>query len=374
MTPRTRRAAGQRGGSKKKSPPAEVDHGDVDHGDVDPASTTTNKKAQIAPNDLDKIAGKLQPSFCAPKRYQHYQQTHTCFTVDELKALAESYNTALQRSTGEFFNVFASKKRSSIELGGLEAMPEAEKIAYLKQALAARLAAEEHQWVDILLDPARDRRIYAMVQRALRPKLPATWLQNSHQWLSTPDIERVMQQYEDAHPDFKFLGVSAIDFDFRPADGGGECVTDELCQLSVNRLRARGYTQFGTILNLDEHHKPGSHWVALYCCMDPKKQNYGLHYFDSVANDTPEEVTILINRAVQQLADLNGTSAKKIPTTANAVQLQFKNTECGIFAMYFLACCVSGKVHVEDVWKAMGSDDIIHALRVVFYRPAEGTS
>mgnify|MGYP006897233767 CR=1 FL=1 len=48
-----------------------------------------------------------------------------------------------------------------------------------------------------------------------RPKGP----QGKFEWLSTVDINKVMEQYHHSHPDFKFLGAVPIDFDDLPVLG-----------------------------------------------------------------------------------------------------------------------------------------------------------
>jgi Ulp1 protease family, C-terminal catalytic domain len=306
-------------------------------------------------------------SYCSPKRYAQYKTRGTCYDVNELRLLARAYNQALKQSTGPFGKRLIPKQKHEIDLEYASSFQDPEKeIAYLKKNLSARIPVPEHVWGDLLIDPSKHGGVHALVQAALRPRLPNAWLENSHQWLSTVDIDNVMTQYEAGYPDFKFLGVFPIDFDFRPDGKRGGCIANEMCLLSVKSLLARNKRHAGVILNLDEHDKSGSHWVALYMCFDVHCANFGVHYFDSVANATPPEVTRFMGRIAAQMEDLLHV---EVPQTSNDVQLQFQNTECGIFAMYFLACCVSEQVSIPDVWKAMANDDTIHVLRKVFYRP-----
>lgn len=317
----------------------------------------------------------MNVSHCAPKRYRHFKEFGTCFDVSELRILAKSFNDALDKSTGPLANALQSKKKTSpIDLEYARRLTPDEEKVYLKRALTLKLKnIKEHAWADLLIDPDRNVKVYDAVQSALRPPLPKSWLENSHQWLSTQDIEEVMEQYEEAYPDFKLLGVFPIDFDFVPRHYNGHCVADEMCMLSVEALMKNGISQFGAVINLDKHYQPGSHWVALYSCLDPASKNFGIHYFDSVAHNTPSQIKTFMQRIANQLAKVHGIPASKVPVTSNDKQLQYKNTECGIFAMYFIACCVSNKIDVKDVWQAMALDDVIHMLRNVFYRPPHST-
>lgn len=313
-------------------------------------------------------------SYCSPKRFAQFKRYGTCFTVAELRTLATSYNRAIKRSTGPLARtLLIGKKNSPVDLEYAGTLDESQERDYLQHALRQRLrGVQEHAWADLLLHP--DSKVYEVVQAALRPRLPASWLEKSHQWLSTLDIEAVMFQYEEAYPDFKFLGVFPIDFDVRRDSDGGHCIADEMCLLTVAQLAKRGITQFAAVINMDEHDQPGSHWVAVYGCLDPESINFGMHYFDSVANPTPEQIQVFMKRVAAQMARHAHVQVWEVPLTRNDVQLQFKSSECGIFTMYFTACCVSKSIPVKQVWQAMAQDELIHMLRGVFYRPPPGVT
>ena len=70
------------------------------------------------------------------------------------------------------------------------------------------------------------------------------------------DINDVITQYHSIYKDFLFLGAVPVDFDELPILG--------INNLNFDILKANGKTQIGLVINLDEHWKDGSHWVALY--------------------------------------------------------------------------------------------------------------
>ena len=43
-----------------------------------------------------------------------------------------------------------------------------------------------------------------------RPKMPRSWKKNKYEWLSSVDIESVMDQYEEKYPEFKFIVPNII--------------------------------------------------------------------------------------------------------------------------------------------------------------------
>ena len=291
-------------------------------------------------------------SHCAPTRYVSYIRTGTCLTPEELVVIAKQYNESAEKRIPA--TLIASDKAASGELYA---------------ALAERIGGKDVDWFKqpwLRSAPGVSKRL---IQSAFRPEMPRAWLANSRAWLSTDDIDRVMRQYEEQYPSFKFLGTFPIDFDTRTLFGR-RCIADEMCNLSVKRLNdVEQKTQFGAVLNLDKHNQRGSHWVAVYGTSDASSPNFGVHYFDSVGRKAPAEVARFQARIASQIAALSGKDIADVPITTRVEKRQFKNTECGVFSMYFLVCCMSGKMTVKDIVHAMGSDDLIHRLRFVFFRP-----
>ena len=127
-----------------------------------------------------------------------------------------------------------------------------------------------------------------------RPKKPKTWYQDRNTWLSTTDIQHVLLQYENKYPDFEFIGPVPIDFDKKVSVG--KCIVDELCNLDINHLYQKGKRQIGIVFNMDEHDKPGSHWVSLFVNMN----SGGIYFYDSVGKFPTKEISDLMLRIRNQ--------------------------------------------------------------------------
>jgi hypothetical protein len=329
-------------------------------------------------------------SYCAPSRYDNFKASGTCLRREELVQLARLYNRTLDDGSWKsfLFQSFSNVAKAEIARARID-----ESADDIFDQLKARLGDDDYAWLELPW-VRKARGVYDALEDAFRPKLPKTWKSNDHQWLNTDDINMVMQQYVDKFTDFHFLGVFPIDFDTKTFFGN--CIANEMCNLSVQALKREGKRHFGAVLNLDRHDESGSHWVSVYGNLDLAALNYGVHYYDSVGRTPPPEVTTFMKRIAGQMTDANvrghasigGSKTKKkdnthkstggpvreAPCTHNRVRRQFKNTECGIFAMYYLVCCMSESIPIDDVWKAMGDDDIIHKLRYVFYRPSDAES
>ena len=114
------------------------------------------------------------------------------------------------------------------------------------------------------------------------PSAPSMWIKNPNEWLSSVDIEKVMQQYERKYPNFEFIGPSPIDFDKQHSDN--QCVWNELCNFQISNLLTRNKSQIGMIFNTDPHYMDGSHWISLF--VDTQKKY--IIYFDSTGESVPK--------------------------------------------------------------------------------------
>lgn len=160
------------------------------------------------------------------------------------------------------------------------------------------------------------------------PKAPKEWRKNINEWLSSVDIDNVMKQYEQKYKSFAFFGPSPIDFDSKKMYG--ECVWEELCNFNLINELKKNKNKIGIVFNLDEHWKPGSHWVSLYVDV-PTKQ---ICYFDSAGDDIPHEINKLVDRIRKQGEDLD----IKFKFDKNyPFEHQKGTSECGMYCLYFIS-------------------------------------
>ena len=188
------------------------------------------------------------------------------------------------------------------------------------------------------------------------PIAPSKWKSNPYEWLTSVDILNVMIQYEHRYRSFKFVGVFPIDFATKTHSGS--CISSELCNVQFNRIKNKN--QFGIVFNLDKHDEPGSHWICVYINMKKSTPNYGFFFFDSTGNPMPPEVKRLSESVKSQANDENFTVYE------NDVQKQFKNTECGMFCLYFLIEALKKK-KLLAVYNNKIRDEDVHSLRNVLF-------
>ena len=192
----------------------------------------------------------------------------------------------------------------------------------------------------------RDRKL---PNDAHRPPKPRAWDGDPTSWLGTDDIERVMGQYTD---DFLFLG--ALPVDGLDQSASGACRFNDACDLDPAQL---GVSRVGVVFNLDTHDQPGSHWVALF--WQPRRPVF--YFFDSVGHPPPERVRAWCKRVARKYPP--GTKRRLYRCRK---QHQRENTECGMYAIYFLTEMLRGVPFREFARRDMPDGDV-NRLRQHFY-------
>lgn len=197
-------------------------------------------------------------------------------------------------------------------------------------------------------------------RRALRPAMPAGWYEDPDMWLDSNNIADVMNQYEEAYPHFEFMGPFPIDFAApdpyvkeqkvgmvgqapiggRMAPPGAavmtkKCLMNEICEFRVKKAMSNGTRAIGIVYNLDPHFKSGSHWVANYIDI-PRHRCY---YFDSYGMAPPPQVAKFMRWLT--------TQDPKMRLEYSSRRLQFNDSECGVYSMYFIIRMLHGDKFTE---------------------------
>jgi hypothetical protein len=206
----------------------------------------------------------------------------------------------------------------------------------LVKTLAKNLGVKESDQRTLLQKlPLPEEETKELASKYLRPAMPEAWKEDPDMWLDSNNIRDVMKQYEEAYPDFKFLGPYPIDFAAPEEEGSDRCLIGEMCSLDLDKEELKGKTKFGIIFNLDPHDKGGSHWVAAY--IDSSKKT--CYYFDSYGLKPPSQ----IYKFMQWL----GLQEPEIQLGWNGRQFQRQNTECGMYCMYFIDRMIAGEPYLK---------------------------
>lgn len=210
-------------------------------------------------------------------------------------------------------------------------------------------------WVEqnFILDPELESRF--------KPKQPG----GRYSWLATDDIHNVMTQYEKVHKDFAFLGPVPINFSEL-----SDSLVDGVNNLDLNRAYRQGIRKIAIVFNLSGWYpgqkNSGSHWVALWINLTKRE----IAYFDSYglkgrpAKDQvhciPEKINQLVERLIKNYP---GFTIK-----CNTFQHQRDNSECGVYAMYFIKSALEGR-SIDAIFRDIKRDEEMNLYRDEFFRP-----
>jgi hypothetical protein len=278
---------------------------------------------------------------CAPgKKYSE----GSCFTLDNLKKIAEEYNGKHH----DKISITSNKKQLLRDLN-------------TKFQKEYECSDNDHVcWAGSkLVKDIKDRDI----NYTFRPKGPA----KQYEWLSTRDIESVMKQYEYSNKDFKFLGAMPSDFDELPIYGTTDLEFRQLEQYTP---------KIGAVINLDTHNQSGSHWVAFYANL----RNNTIYYFDSFAKKPQRRINMFIRRLLTHMYNKKHNTkftvtefmkkyhnSKDYDIRYNKIQHQFKNSECGVYSMNFIIRLLGGETF-DEIVNNITNDDKMNSCRNTYFR------
>lgn len=193
-----------------------------------------------------------------------------------------------------------------------------------------------------------------------KPKAPDSWKENRYEWLSSNDIEAVEKQYVRLFRDYAYLGTVPIDFDLK--NQTGKCIVSTLCAVNLQQLYQKGIHKIGIVINTDPHDGPGEHWVSLFCDIRPELEHPRVTYFDSYAQVPEKEIQRLMKRWKVQW-DATKIHKKGMQMSYNSTRHQFKNSECGMYCLYFHYCCLMDIPMDHRI-----PDDVVNGFRDLLFR------
>ena len=280
------------------------------------------------------------PFQCAPKLRR--KGTQSCVTRPQMERLRAAYTTS--HAVGG--------KQGGSRRGRTQRRKKGAALPQLRTLLRAHYACDTEYCMVRKAPGLRTEERDAMLRR-FRPAKPEAWTAKPTEWLDSYNIEDVMAQYEEAYPDFDFIGPVPIDFDATTSAAWGRCVVDELCRLDLKEAAARGTKRLGIIFNMDAHDKPGSHWVCAFVDL-PSASAY---YYDSYGLPPPPEVERLLGRLKEQ-----GVRT----VLYNDLRAQYRDTECGMYCLMVVICLLRGRTF-EQVCAMRVTDGLVNAFRDVLF-------
>jgi hypothetical protein len=173
---------------------------------------------------------------------------------------------------------------------------------------------------------------------------------NSNEWLSTDDINIVLEPLEIIVPYFKYIGAT-------PAD----CSEYQSCdwyKLDYDNFIDNGIYVIAGVFNKDVFGMSGSHWVALYIDL----RQHCVWYIDSAGSEPNAPIKKTIDYYVNY-STKKGYQPKYI---VNHKKYQFDRTECGVYSCNAIIRMLSGETFESVINNPLSTKDITSCRKIYF--------
>ena len=277
---------------------------------------------------------------CAPNKVYNED---SCFSLEDLQLIANAYNIEF----GTNININLSKKQ-------------------LVKELESKFTncSDHYCWLtnsNVKLKNLESK--YKLINNTFRPLGP----KSSANWLSTININDVMKQYEKKYIDFNFIGAVPYDFKY---------LNSKISHIDFNTYIQKNIFKFGLIINLDEHYKPGSHWVSLFFDLNKNQ----IYYFDSNGKKPRHNIRSFITKIVKFFykqsfnKKINTLNIKNndnnilniIDIKSNNIKHQLGNTECGVYSINFIVRLLNNEPYLDIVNNISKDEDMLECRKVYF--------
>lgn len=282
---------------------------------------------------------------CAPKHYD--AENNTCFSTNQLMEMVAAYNRYMTKNK---LNPQRISNVSSLDLIQIKSDKK-----YLLQELKKRfeqvcgqdeICLTQQAFMNEIVNEYRDD----IMEHTFRPNGP----DDSVEWLSTKDINSIMNLYHHAYPNFAFCGAVPLDC--------SELSFCSLFQLDFQKQLDQGKEQLAVIFNLDKYGESGSHWVALYINIT----NGEIYFCDSNGKPPLQNIRGIIDQFTQFHQKKTG---KNPIYKYNTNSYQRDNSECGVYSCNFIIRKLAGE-SFDDIVNNPLTFPEINSCRNVYFRNA----
>jgi len=282
-------------------------------------------------------------NYCSPNKKN---DSFTCFSLQELIEIAEAFNNYIkqygnlcQKIKGNI--VCALKTPINISKKISSDNPKKELYNSINKRLYKLCGKNDYKWIDLdFINLIPDNSLKKSIKYfTFKPKMTKT----NTTWLSSTNINEILQQYQLTNSKFLFLGAQPSDY-------------SKISKIDYSKIILS--ESIGIVFNLDTHKQPGSHWIAVY--IDNK--NKMIDYFDSLGNKINKNIQKFINKFLLLNYHLN----------INTIIHQKGGSQCGIYSVFYIIKRLTGMTfnQINDYFLSLNNSDIfMKEYRKILFRP-----
>jgi Ulp1 family protease len=137
-------------------------------------------------------------------------------------------------------------------------------------------------------------------------------------------------------------------------------VWNDLCNFDIKHYIKKNVFKIGISFNTDPHDKSGEHWVSMFINLKKKE----IFYYDSAGDKIPAQIKRFVDRVIEQ-AKQNNVVLKFDQNYP--VSHQYKNTECGIYSIFFLVHMLEDKVTKDYLKTHVIKDEYVETFRNIYF-------
>lgn len=271
--------------------------------------------------------------FCSPSN-KIESKSISCLNNTKLISIIKAYNTYIKNNKICLHDSCIPSKRIIIK--DIEKKTDEQLYKSIDDRLKG-ICPKEYTWLDLdFINTIPDINLReSILYFTFKPKGTI----NKYGWLSTTNIDEIMEQYQDIYKNtFKFIG--AVPSDYHKI-------------IKLNYIRLKKKNTLGIIFNTDPHDKPGQHWVAIFI----DNINKIIEYFDSFGNKPNKNITSFIK------------NFKDYEFNINSKILQMEDSsECGVFSLNFIIEKLKGRTFLDIINSGI-NDKMMRKYRGEIFRP-----
>lgn len=174
----------------------------------------------------------------------------------------------------------------------------------------------------------------------LSDRLKPSGPHNTTQWLTNSHIDKTLKKWAEDFEGFYNIPFQMVDFN--------KTGNNPLNNLSIPKLRQKGYKSWACVVNTDVSTGDGEHWFCFFGEIDGNKAT--LEFFDSanmfpvrkIGNNLNEWMAKQNKIVIDYNRDHPGEKLELQLYPKMDVRFQKGNSECGVFSLYYIFCRLLG--------------------------------